>query len=698
MAKIRKSPQVIETRKMHVSGSIRPNSYNPETREITVEFASAHPVRRYNWRRDEEYDEVLEISEAAADLGRVNAGTAVLINHERWGKDANVGVTVRGWIEGGKAVAVLRLSGRKSLEEFREDVADGIWKNISFGYVVKKYQRYAGDADKGTRTKYVGKEWETHEITFAAIPADPTVGVRSEGGKAPELEPNERFYTTTLIDTEMAGIRKSGDSLTLEDPNEENEREEPTNENPANPAPAAQRTTPAPASEQRTETVLTQADVQAQIREATKAERLRTSSINVMVERMGLSPDFARELTEQDITIDQAREKIFDKLADGAPNIRGNQPVRVTKDKADAQRQIKAVALAIRSNEVNIAKIDEAIVREAMKFQSFSLLNMARMSLEDAGERTASYSDFEIVDRAISQSTSDFPNLLGGIVHQILLTPQGIIADTWTQTAKIISVSDFREHSFLRTWGVGNLDPISETGEFKDKPLADATAERISIKTVGNIFNMSRQMIINDELDAFSRAVGNAIRAWDRTIETAYYQVLNSNPNLADGQPLFSTARGNLATTGTIMNSANLDLMRVAMSEVMDPGALDYLDLKPSILLTHSSLEKIAKQYNDSIYDLDATQKTAFKPSLSAGLFDKVVGTPRLNSRTQYIAFADPNVEPVMAVAFLRGQRRPTIARHEPFRQEGVLFRISGDFGVGPVGWKGAYKNAGAAS
>lgn len=658
---------------MYVPVNIKPNSYNPETRTLIASFASEYPVKRYSWRNDEEYLEVLEMSEAAGDLSRINKGAPALRNHRA--HEDPVGRTLRGWFEGKEALAEIQLSGREDLAGFRQDVEEGIICNMSFGYVVEEYVPQPSTDRTKIRT-YLATKWTPHEVTFATVPADPTVGVRSLTPE--EGDDKEEFYITTINEEEMTTTKTGAAVPPSTDPEEEGTRSLKPPVTPPTPVDAAKIA-----------------------EEAGKAERTRGIEIREAVRTAKLDDSLAEGWINDGTPIDQVRKLVIEKwaAADPANGVRTESNAAVKTDQADKDILVRSTGLLVKGNYSDLTKLDPQLVKEANVYRHYSLLDMARMCLEDIGIRTIGMRSSEIAERAITESSSGFPVLLGNIVHQVLLNPRAIAADTWRETASIMSVSDFREHRFLRTWGLTNLDEIKENQEINNKPIADGTGEKISIGTYGNIINMSRRMIVNDELDAFARGAANMVRAYWRTIETKYYQRLLENggfgPLMADGLPLFDAAHGNLNTAAT-MTAAELDKMRLTMGAQKDEGSLDFLDLRPSILLTTMTLEKTAKQYNEAKFDMDATGANKYaKPSVSEGLFEKIVASPRIAANSYY-AFAKPEEEPTMVVAFLNGEQGPSVTRHEPWKQEGVEFKIIGDFGIGAVGTKGAVLNKGA--
>jgi phage major head subunit gpT-like protein len=67
------------------------------------------------------------------------------------------------------------------------------------------------------------------------------------------------------------------------------------------------------------------------------------------------------------------------------------------------------------------------------------------------------------------------------------------------------------------------LDSLTEDGEFKNKALSDAEKATITVATKGNIINISRQMIVNDDMGAFTRLPMMMGRAAALSVEVDVY-------------------------------------------------------------------------------------------------------------------------------------------------------------------------------
>jgi hypothetical protein len=188
-------------------------------------------------------------------------------------------------------------------------------------------------------------------------------------------------------------------------------------------------------------------------------------------------------------------------------------------------------------------------------------------------------------------------------------------------------------------------------------------------------------------------------RAGKLTIEKAAYALLGQNsglgPTQSDSQPLFHSNRSNVST-GAAISAAAIDADRVVMAQQKDPNGVDFLDLRPDVLLVPVGLGGQARVINQSQYDPDATANKAInRPNVVVGLFRDVVDTPRLTGTRRYL-FAPASQAPVFLVSFLEGQQEPVLETQDGWRFNGVEMKARLDFGVDVVDFRGAVTNAGA--
>jgi len=432
----------------------------------------------------------------------------------------------------------------------------------------------------------------------------------------------------------------------------------------------------------------------------------RTKDLNTQVIAM-FKPFIARDgiaalqtavLADPALTLEQIQAQLLVEIGkDGSPaNPAGAHPrVEVLEDEGVKMRGAAVTALLIRAGVERDAKIIAA--QGTNPYRGAKLLDLARASLERAGVRHATMSQLEVVAAAFTQSTSDFPILLENTMHKALLGAYAIAPLTWPRFCARGSVSDFRAHNRYRTGSFGNLDAKNELGEFKNKSIPDGEKASITAATKGNIVNLSREAVINDDLGAFIGLSAMLGQAAARTVEVDVYALLALNaglgPTQSDAQPLFHSNRANVST-GAALAMAAIDADRVVMALQKDVSSNDYLDLRPSVLLLPIGLGGTARSINDAQYDPDTANKLQ-KPNTVRGLFRDVIDTPRLTGTRRYL-FADPAVAPVIEVAFLDGQDTPYLELQNGFDVDGARWKVRLDYGIAAVDFRGAVTNAGA--
>ena len=216
--------------------------------ELTFSFSSEQPVERWFGT------EILSHQAGAADLARLNDGAPFLWNHDR---DAVIGVVQQASFgDDQRGYAKVKWTRNAMAQEKRQDVEDGILRNVSFAYEIN-------DAEERDGTMLITR-WTPLEVSLVSIPADNSVGL---GRSMDEPIPS-------LPDVEQS---PAADEM----------------EAPEAPAPTV--------------------DMEVVRSEAVKAERDRIASITALGERHEM-PDLARQLIDGGKSLAEAREAILDQL------------------------------------------------------------------------------------------------------------------------------------------------------------------------------------------------------------------------------------------------------------------------------------------------------------------------------------------------------------------------------------------------
>jgi hypothetical protein len=436
-------------------------------------------------------------------------------------------------------------------------------------------------------------------------------------------------------------------------------------------------------------------------------ERARITGIHDAVRVAKLPYTFGVALVNDGKTIDQARAAIFVELAKESDKNPTRSAIAVGEDQRDKWLRGAANWLLVRSGVAGLVaratKVEESTI-DPGEFRGMSLIELAKETLTRAGQQIRGLDKQRVVAdaftlRSITQSTSDFTTLLENVMHKMLLAAYAIQPDTWRRFCATSTVSDFRAANRYRMGSFGSLDGLNENGEFKNKAITDAEKATITATTKGNIINVSRQMIVNDDMNAFARLPQMLGRAAALSVEVDVYALLAQNsglgPTMADGATLFHASHNNIST-GAALSAAAIDADRVAMASQKDKDGNDYIDLRPAVGLFPVGLGGQARIINTSQYDPDTVaNKSQMKPNLVVGLLRDVVDTPRISGTRRYL-FADAGIAPTLEVAFLEGQDAPVLETQDGWRVDGAEMKVRFDYGVAAVDFRGAVTNAGA--
>lgn len=187
---------------------LRPNSYNPETREFTAVISTGADVKRRDSKGS--YVERLDLSGVNPESLK---GKAVILEHRHGDPDSHVGTVVSAQFEGGKLLATIRMTGADSAASARAKVQDGTYSAVSIGYSASAWAERK-DRDSGTRVR-TPVDLTIHEVSLTAIPADQGAVIRSKTDMPKKKEdiieqddetiiednPNDRVQVRTQIRT-----------------------------------------------------------------------------------------------------------------------------------------------------------------------------------------------------------------------------------------------------------------------------------------------------------------------------------------------------------------------------------------------------------------------------------------------------------------------------------------------------------------
>ena len=170
-------------------------------RRFTLSFSSEEPYERW-WGI-----EILDHSEGAIDLTRLNEIGCVLFNHDR---DKVVGKVLRAWLEDKRGMAEIEFDTDAESDIIYEKVRTGTLKGVSVGYRIdslEEVQAGKTTADgRFTGPAEIARKWWPFEISIVSVPADGTVGVGREAETPGQSDPLALYTAQLQINKNIGGM------------------------------------------------------------------------------------------------------------------------------------------------------------------------------------------------------------------------------------------------------------------------------------------------------------------------------------------------------------------------------------------------------------------------------------------------------------------------------------------------------------
>jgi hypothetical protein len=614
-----------------------PATYDADERTVELVWTTGARVRRVDWVSGREFDEELEVSARAIDLSRLNQGAPLLDSHDQHSLDSLIGVVERAWVDGKEGRALVRFSGRAGA--IADDVRAGIIRNVSVGYRVLEWaevedKRAAVPVRRAVR-------WQPHELSLVPVPADAAAQVR---GAEPGLDAPAIPAAPPATHQEITMSEQPIDTR------------------------AAEASAPVPASPSLGD-----------------YERIAASTRGI------LGADWAAGQFRAGASLEAARDAAIDAVAAAAAE-RGRAPAPaaiVVGRSGDDPAEIRA-AMA------------EAIAVRAMpgfkptndRFREFAGLRPSDMIMELASARGETFRPRDrqaLVERAM-HSTSDFPLLLENAGNKMLEAGFNVAAPTYRAIFSRRDFNDFKPHSFLRAGDFPRLNALGEGGEITQGTISEKR-EQVTARTYARSVALTRQMLVNDDLGAFTDFASMIGQRVAETENALAYGLVNTasgaGPTITEGNAaVFTTGRGNTVAPGTVLDVTNLGLARAA---IMKQQTLDGLPIAMGarmVVLVGPDRELIARQ-------LTAT----FVPNAVSGVnpyvgMMEVVVDPLITGNRWYL-FAEATRPYVYG--YVNGASAPSIRVWNPMQGiDGLTIEVVHDFGVGAIDFRGAYFNPGA--
>lgn len=723
---------------------VEPKTIDEEARTVEVTWTTGARVRRRGFFV-EDFDEELSLDDTAVDLGRLNTGAPLLNSHAATDLMSVVGVVERAWLQGPKGRregrALIRFSDRSDVEPIWRDLRSGILRNISVGYEVSKWEKVERKNDVPLMR---ASAWTPLELSLVPIPADPGAQVRSAGEST--LYPcviltkgSEMADSASRPADEAGRHLRAADEKPVEQPKQpEPQPDEPkpdeTQEGtpvPVIPADAAipqvEGEHPVPnvdaGGEKKrsaaTHSGLSAVEVERATQRAIAAERARATGIMSRCAKLKLDASVGQKLVDDGVSLERALDMLIDARAaaqegtevrtlnpfgggTGIPSHAGS--AQILNDEGGAKRAAMENAILHRYNPARFPLTDHG-----RQYRGLGLPDMAREVVEENGIHTRGKSTAWIAETAIKpgltrlgglHTTSDFASVLSNVTNTTLRAGYDAAPRTFTPWARRGTLPDYRATTRVQMSTMPALLKIREHGEYERGTLTEGK-ETISLAKFGRVVGITREVIINDNLDAFTR-IPEGFGASASNLESdIVYSVLLANAAMNDGTALFHANHANLGT-GAALAATPLGAGYSAMMMQKGLDNATVLSITPQYLLAPPVLISTVQQLlatltpaqtSNVVPDFIRNLVPIIEPRLQSGV--TVDGTAYAGSNTAYFLIASPVTVDTVEYVYLEGEEGVYTETRNGFDVDGVEVKARLDFGAKALDWRGMHKNAG---
>lgn len=644
------------------------DSANEENRTVEIIFSTGAAVRRWRFTEDfrvEEFDQSLEISPEAIRTDFLNSGRAPFLDtHNAGSLDAVLGVIEAGSVEidpeAREARARVRFDSTELADRRFGSIQRGILRNVSVGFNIhKNSETREPDTAKKIVRELTATDWEPLEVSQVPIGADSGASVR----QAREFS---RLYHNSTEDHNV------------------------------------DETTKAPIVEKD------DGSINRALAEGARLEALRQDGIRLTAKTLRFNADDKTVndlLVDSSIGLDEARSALISAAAE--------------RDEANATSSARAdISIGVEETEKRGAAIVRGLMHRAFpaenkiergtiesEFANRSLLWIAEDVLKRSGVNTSHMTRSQIAERALSMrshapasvrapgmiSTSDFPLILADVANKSLRLGYETAPRTFTAWARRTTAVDFKEIKRLQMSGGMALVSVPEGGEYTHASTNESQ-EKYHLETFGRMIAITRQTIVNDDLDAFSR-VGQIYGAAAADLESdTVYGILGNNPAMSDGVALFHSSHANLAGGAGAPSVTTLGAARQAMRRQTDLDGSRILNIMPSFLIAPAALETTVDQLMAQTTPSTASEVV---PGYVRALTPII--EPRLDdfSATAWFMASAPGRVDTVEYCYLGGEEGVQISSRQGWEVDGIEIKARLDFAAKAIDHRGMFKNAG---
>lgn len=468
-------------------------------------------------------------------------------------------------------------------------------------------------------------------------------------------------------------------------------------------------------------------DVTEAIARALRTDAKRRKEIQSLCAVHKIERSFADQLCDDGVDLNTAREKVLQRMA--------TKPVGQTTDRVTMTESADDKTFAAARDGLIMRTLKQSGSRQIVQnpaaghqdFVNMKLSRMAEFYAEKMGcdVRRMAPKDIALVamghpgtcnrfriQRDAYHTTGSFSSLMLDAANKTLLAAYDEAPYTWEMWARNAgTTSDFKNLNRIRFSEMGSPEMVPEGKEYPESSMSDSR-EVYKVNKYGNMFTVTWETVVNDDLDAISRIPAMQGAACRRLQNQAVYGVLTGNPTMGDTGALFNataqTTAGGHANLATGAGAPSVTTLNTAFISMMTKKGLRsdvILNIQPAFLIVPAAISATALQLIGSIADPSAGGSSTTGNSNTKNIYGpngdrplKVIVEPLLDASSStawYLAANNSQVDTV-ELTFLEGEQSPVLENEWDFEKDVYKYKVRQTFGVAPIDYRGMYKHAGA--
>ena len=712
----------VDLPQLQLRALIVPGSLNEEDRTVDLVIATDAPIVEWDGTRGQYVVRTLDISVDSIRPERLDKGLATLWHHDRHSLRALLGRGCDWWIEKNELFIKTRITSEHEDADLAwRMLKDGTLTDASCGFRVYASEEIAGDHEDG-RIRTRATDFEIFEATLTSVGEDASGGTRSADSsdltsciitralEAPETDvkpkskttPNQYRHasavTTLCTDAGLAAAFAQGlieRSLSPEQASDEIAAHLASQDGGDQYRHAAEVTTLC--ADAGLDASFAQGLIERSLNVEQASEEIAThlaaqndpanyrhaAEVTTLCADQGLEASFAQDLITRSLDPEQARSAIADHLASRDNGTHVNNQVRVGQSDLEKRSLAIGNALAHRVDPSG-TELDDG----GRHYRGLRMQEIGRELLEQRGINTRGMGTMELAERALHVG-SDLANVIGVVARRSLRMAHDNASQSFMRWARQVTLPDFRATERIQFGGLG-LQKLNEKGEIKSGKLADGKTA-IKLESFGEKVGYTRQMYVNDDLDALGRIPQMWGYAKARLENSLVYGLITGNAKTGDGKALFDASHKN--TGAGVIDVTGLSTGRTKMAVHPAFGNDEAMNLQPGFLLVPSALQTVAQQHVASGFVPGSSgEVNPFAGNLeviSEALLDA-------DSALKWYLIVGNGQYDTVEYGYLEGSNGLDLRVKEGFDIDGIELRVTHDFGVALMGHEGIYRSTGA--